>query len=638
MAQPCTPARRSLADLRQAFRVLPPSLIIIYFLNACTEAMPMAAYTSLLNSDLGLLPDQVVLYYTVTFLPWTLKPFYAWISERMPIRGRRRRPYVVVCSVGTSACLLATALVVESAFSAFALGAAIAAFSAFSELMVGAALVDVAARAGGGGKNAVDAQAMATGVRSMGTLACLALSLPVICSGWSPSARQIIASTAVFPLLSAAAALRMPDPMVKRGTISSGPAERAAPLLPTLGSEGRAAADRGAISRIVSVVALALQLVVLGACLQSFSSPRMFPRARMRPQTWRITFVALSSVAAALLIAAVLWTLRLRRHGWGHRDPRGASAGRVEDVDLLVAAEDLGSGRCAPETKPGPSSAGPSSAGPSSAGPSSAGPSPTPLLAQDRDRPAGADVPPRVPADGDDVLWPAAALFLLGATPSASDTVYSFCTTALRMGPCALHRVNMAAALGAVLGSAAFAGPLRPRAADTGRGGLLKLLLATSLIASLARLLYLPAVAAGSNRLGGWLQPWLVCTSLVNAVAAQLALVPSVALATASAAPAASAAGGRRGETARGSVAAEAALPAVRYAVFLSSMEIGTTVSGWGTAPIVRSLGIVSFPTPGRPADWTGLPTLLLIDVCSTAGVVAIIALSSFWVAHGRKR
>ena len=63
------PARRSLADLRQAFRVLPPSLIIIYFLNACTEAMLMAAYTSLLNSDLGLLPDQVVLYHTVTFLP-----------------------------------------------------------------------------------------------------------------------------------------------------------------------------------------------------------------------------------------------------------------------------------------------------------------------------------------------------------------------------------------------------------------------------------------------------------------------------------------------------------------------------------------------------------------------------------------
>ena len=250
---------------------------------------------------------------------------------------------------------------------------------------------------------------------------------------------------------------------------------------------------------------------------------------------------------------------------------------------MLVAAEDLGLGRCAPEPKPGPSSTGPSSTGPSSTGPSSSGPSPFPLLAQDRDRPAGADLLACPPME---TTCSARSRALPPRRHAERKRHRLLCTTALRMGPCALHRVNMAAALGAVLGSA-VAGPLPRARRMTAR-----------------RSAEAPAGRVSSRRWRGC----CICPrsrrgrtgSAVGCSRGSCARArqrrrcaararPSVALATASAAG--SAAGGRRGEGPVARLRRRLRSRRWRYAVFLSSMEIGTTVSGWARRPLCGASG-----------------------------------------------
>merc|ERR1719453_2530507 len=48
-----------------------------------------------MKDEFGLGPVDISLTFGITMVPWVLKPFMAILSDRVPICGRRRTPYMV---------------------------------------------------------------------------------------------------------------------------------------------------------------------------------------------------------------------------------------------------------------------------------------------------------------------------------------------------------------------------------------------------------------------------------------------------------------------------------------------------------------------------------------------------------------
>lgn len=49
--------------------------------------------------DLNLSLAQISMYLSVLYVPWTLKPFFGFISDRFGFRGLHRKPYAIVCNL-----------------------------------------------------------------------------------------------------------------------------------------------------------------------------------------------------------------------------------------------------------------------------------------------------------------------------------------------------------------------------------------------------------------------------------------------------------------------------------------------------------------------------------------------------------
>ena len=58
-------------------------------------------------------------FYATIFLPWCLKPFYSWVSVNYPVMNQHRRPYIVLCSLGSALMYIVTALFVQTDGAAF---------------------------------------------------------------------------------------------------------------------------------------------------------------------------------------------------------------------------------------------------------------------------------------------------------------------------------------------------------------------------------------------------------------------------------------------------------------------------------------------------------------------------------------
>lgn len=72
-------------------------LMAVYFLLSFTQELPVTAIAQLLVNDLNISPAAMQLFYAYTYLPWSIKPAFALISDYIPLFGFRRRPYVVAC-------------------------------------------------------------------------------------------------------------------------------------------------------------------------------------------------------------------------------------------------------------------------------------------------------------------------------------------------------------------------------------------------------------------------------------------------------------------------------------------------------------------------------------------------------------
>src|SRR3989344_1948512 len=75
---------------RDLTRILIP---FVYFIAGATGIASVAT-TFYFKDDLGLSPAQVAVLGSITIIPWSIKPIYGFISDRQPIFGYRRKPYL----------------------------------------------------------------------------------------------------------------------------------------------------------------------------------------------------------------------------------------------------------------------------------------------------------------------------------------------------------------------------------------------------------------------------------------------------------------------------------------------------------------------------------------------------------------
>ena len=311
------------ALLRRAFATLglPPSLAVLYFVNACTQSFPLTANMGFLNVELQMPQSTQSLYYAVTFMPWSLKPIYGAIADRLPIRGYRFMPWLAIASMGSAACYLAMALVVTTTAGAFLVALLRAICNAFAELMLGASLVGFARHGGG---SAATLQAGAVACRMGGTVLCHCMGLaiyPCGTQGKRLSDRQVIGLTAVFPILVALFSVFHPESRV-------GVCDEAQP-----------AGRRREVFLFLLVLPLQACVLWSQVCTRSHC-------VLVAPQTWQTTLYVLLGLAIGIPAVAGLAHLhRSRRSGLKARLlTRGSPGGVPAPPDCVAASRVNGSG------------------------------------------------------------------------------------------------------------------------------------------------------------------------------------------------------------------------------------------------------------------------------------------------------
>eukprot|EP00043_Microstomoeca_roanoka_P004666 m.51116 g.51116 ORF g.51116 m.51116 type:complete len:619 (-) comp12594_c0_seq2:255-2111(-) len=188
------------------------SLILIYILNGVLEAFPMTAFQAWLQQDIGMSPSAQSTFYATIFIPWSLKPLYAWLSEKLPIRGRRRKPYIIISSLLSAATYLMVAYLVNTQTGALGITMLRTASNACTELIADLATLDYI---GQDASNAGHIQAAVTALRAVASIIALLLGMPMYpCTrDGTPtvSYRTVLAASAAFPLATCLCAFFLPE-------------------------------------------------------------------------------------------------------------------------------------------------------------------------------------------------------------------------------------------------------------------------------------------------------------------------------------------------------------------------------------------------------------------------------------------
>jgi hypothetical protein len=141
---------------------------------------------------------------SVAHIPWVVKPLYGFISDSFPIRGERRRPYLVGCALlgAASFWLLGSGgLATVTPATALVLITASELSVAFSDVVVDAVVVEVAR--GEPQATAGALQSLCWGAQAVGSLSTAWTAGAII---ESAGPRRTLALMAAFPLLVAVAA------------------------------------------------------------------------------------------------------------------------------------------------------------------------------------------------------------------------------------------------------------------------------------------------------------------------------------------------------------------------------------------------------------------------------------------------
>mmetsp|Transcript_15910 Transcript_15910/g.30795 ORF Transcript_15910/g.30795 Transcript_15910/m.30795 type:complete len:741 (+) Transcript_15910:72-2294(+) len=187
---------------------LPWPVLVVSFLNSFVLSFPMNFFGLFISNEIGMTPTEFTQYYALTFLPFSFKPLYAYMAERVHICGTGRRGYLMACNIMISVCMMCMATLAHEVWHVFLIGFMQNFFEAAAGMVVGLILIDTAY---------VDQskipklQAEQTMWRYLGTFSALLLALPVSgCFSYSWDNRSALIASAVIPLFSAIAAQWLP--------------------------------------------------------------------------------------------------------------------------------------------------------------------------------------------------------------------------------------------------------------------------------------------------------------------------------------------------------------------------------------------------------------------------------------------
>lgn len=85
---------------------LPASIYFLYIILTSLQELPATSIAYVLNNEAGFSPAELMTYYTVCFIPWTLKPLYAILSDNISFCGYRRKPWLIFASLIASVTFL----------------------------------------------------------------------------------------------------------------------------------------------------------------------------------------------------------------------------------------------------------------------------------------------------------------------------------------------------------------------------------------------------------------------------------------------------------------------------------------------------------------------------------------------------
>ena len=181
-------------------------LLALYAIASFVLAFPDTAYTGLLKNELKMTPADVSRFYATIFVPWALKPVYAYILLSL---SKRAQAALFCCAcLGSSCAYGVTAAFAETSVAALSFTTIRSVCNAAVETFLSVLLV-WHLQDGRFSGSAAKAQSSANAARYAGSLLAFLSGLPVYGCGTARAVlpRRIIGSTAIFPIAGAICAV-----------------------------------------------------------------------------------------------------------------------------------------------------------------------------------------------------------------------------------------------------------------------------------------------------------------------------------------------------------------------------------------------------------------------------------------------
>lgn len=165
----------------------------VYFIAGAVGLASVAA-TFLYKEELGFTLQQVQFLGSLSVIPWSIKPLYGLVSDRLPVFGLRRKPYLVVAGLLGSIGYLSMGLFAESFW-----GVAAAMVTAYLGFAIADVIVDgIVAERSRSQKEAGKLQSICRGAIMLGALLSGFLSGHLVAL---VGPRQVYLITSALPLL-----------------------------------------------------------------------------------------------------------------------------------------------------------------------------------------------------------------------------------------------------------------------------------------------------------------------------------------------------------------------------------------------------------------------------------------------------
>ncbi|GAB4213169.1 MAG: folate/biopterin family MFS transporter [Synechococcales cyanobacterium] len=193
------------------------AILLVYFVQGAIGISRLAV-SFFLKDDLGLDPAQVAAMTGVAVIPWTIKPLYGWLSDQVPWRGYRRRPYLILAGGLGSLAWLAMALWVQDAVQAMVAMVAGSMAIAVADVVVDSLVVERSRDQDWAGTSYL--QSLSWGVTALGSLMTAYWGGSLL--QWA-SPRWVFGLAACLPLVVIAAAFgiqEIPKPSQQRSSSS----------------------------------------------------------------------------------------------------------------------------------------------------------------------------------------------------------------------------------------------------------------------------------------------------------------------------------------------------------------------------------------------------------------------------------